>query len=62
MAQQLSQAQVRVLAKISRQERLLATESRTVGALERAGYIQTDPRHLGVRCTAQGIAFLAGRR
>ena len=62
MAQQLSQAQVRVLAKVNRGERLLATESRTACVLERAGYVQTHPQHLGVRCTAQGEAFLAGHR
>lgn len=58
MAQKLSKAQVRVLSKIDRGERLLAAETRTVGALERGGYVACDGPW---RATPEGKAFLEGR-
>lgn len=61
MAQQLSQAQVRVLAKVARQQKLDGSEVRSRNALERDGYLA--PRERGMPyVTDKGIAFLAGRR
>lgn len=56
----LSTAQRRTLARINRGERLLATETRTAGVLERIGYVVCEDGKW--RTTWGGRNYLAGCR
>lgn len=60
MAQKLSTAQVRVLVKINKGERLDATETRSVAVLESVGYAKQGDA--GWETTWGGRNFLAGHR